>query len=280
MKKRLQSIISKAAPAVLLAAIIAVWQIVSSVGILPGYMLPSPAAVVKALVGDFPLLAQHAKTTLTEAFLGLGCSIVLSFVTAFLMDRYLFLQRAVYPLLVVSQTIPTVAIAPLLVLWLGYGIAPKVTLIVITCYFPLTISLLTGFANADRDAINLMRAMGASRWQIFYHIKLRSSLGQFFSGLRVAASYSVVGAVIAEWLGGMSGLGVYMTRVKKSYAFDKMFAVILLISAISLILMKIVTWLEARSMPWKFLHEDGRPDTLSNRGNADAVEDTPGRKTE
>lgn len=231
--------------------IIVLWQGVSALDIVPKYMIPSPFDVVKALITDFPLLLQHARTTLAEAFIGLAFSICLSFATAFFMDRFLFLKKAVYPLLVVSQTIPTVAIAPLLVLWLGYGIAPKVILIVITCYFPLTISLLAGLASADTDAIHLLRAMGASKNQIFYHIKLKSSFGHFFSGLKVAVSYSVVGAVISEWLGGMSGLGVYMTRVKKSYAFDKMFAVILLISVISLLLMKLVALLERISMPWK-----------------------------
>ncbi len=249
------SVMMTVAPVIFLAAILAVWQGVSAAGWMPGYMLPSPAAVVRALAEDFPLLLEHSKTTLLEAFFGLASSIGLAFVTAFFMDRYLFLQKAVYPLLIVSQTIPTVAIAPLLVLWLGYGIAPKVTLVIITCYFPLTISLLTGFSSADRDAIHLMQAMGASRWQIFYHIKLKSSLKQFFSGLRVAVSYAVVGAVISEWLGGMSGLGVYMTRVKKSYAFDKMFAVIFLISAISLLLMKAVAIVEKRTMPWEFLEQ-------------------------
>lgn len=255
MKKRLQNIINKAAPAVLLFIIIAIWQGVSFIGILPEYMMPSPLDVVKALLTDMPLLMHHAKTTLAEAFIGLGGSIFLSFVTAFFMDRFIFVKKAVYPLLVVSQTIPTVAIAPLLVLWLGYGIAPKVMLIIITCYFPLTVSLLAGLASADNDAINLLRAMGASKNQIFYHIKLKSSFGHFFSGLKVAVSYSVVGAVISEWLGGMSGLGVYMTRVKKSYAFDKMFAVILLISVISLLLMKLVTLIEKVAMPWNKVEE-------------------------
>lgn len=246
------------APACLLAMILLLWQLASSAGWMPRYMLPSPVDVVKTMASDAPLLAQHAKTTLAEGFLGLGCSVLMAFVTAALMDRYLFLQKAVYPLLVVTQTVPTVAIAPLLVLWLGYGIAPKVVLVILTCYFPLTISLLTGFANADEDAVNLMRAMGATRRQIFWHIKLKSSMDQFFSGLRVAVSYAIVGAVISEWLGGLNGLGVYMTRVKKSYAFDKMFAVIFLISAISLILMKLVVLLEKRTMPWKYLKENDR----------------------
>ena len=146
------------------------------------------------------------------------------------------------------------AIAPLLVLWLGYGILPKVVLIVITCFFPMTIGLLSGFASADPDFIHMMRAMGASNWQIFRYVKLPSSAEQFFSGLRISASYSVVGAVISEWLGGFEGLGVYMMRVKKSYAFDKMFAVIFLISVISLILIKAVDLLKKKSMPWNLIH--------------------------
>ena len=256
---------TKAAPYVLIAAILMLWELASASGLMPAYMLPSPTDVVKAMVNDAPLLAEHAKTTLVEGFLGLTASVILSFVTAALMDRYLFLEKAVYPLLVVTQTIPTVAIAPLLVLWLGYDIAPKVALVIITCFFPLTISLLTGFANADRDAIRLMKAMGATHWQIFWHIKLKSSMTQFFSGLRVATSYAIVGAVISEWLGGLSGLGVYMTRVKKSYAFDKMFAVIFLISFISLILMKLVNLAERQTMPWNYLQE--KDDKRNSRGD-------------
>lgn len=255
MTKKNTGFMTKAAPYVLIAAILMLWELASASGVMPSYMLPSPTDVVRAMVNDAPLLAEHAKTTLVEGFLGLGASVILSFVTAALMDRYLFLEKAVYPLLVVTQTIPTVAIAPLLVLWLGYDIAPKVVLVIITCFFPLTISLLTGFANADKDAVRLMKAMGATHWQIFWHIKLKSSMTQFFSGLRVATSYAIVGAVISEWLGGLSGLGVYMTRVKKSYAFDKMFAVIFLISFISLVLMKLVDLTERQIMPWNYLQE-------------------------
>ena len=266
MTKKNTGIMTKAAPYVLIAAILILWEVASSTGLMPSYMLPSPTDVVKAMVTDSPLLAEHAKTTLTEGFLGLGISIVLSFVTAALMDRYLLLEKAVYPLLILTQTIPTVAIAPLLVLWLGYDMLPKITLVVITCFFPLTVNLLTGFANADKDTINLMKAMGAGHWQIFWHIKLKSSMTSFFSGLRVAASYAIVGAVISEWLGGLSGLGVYMTRVKKSYAFDKMFAVIFLISFISLILMKIVDLAERRIMPWKYLREnDGKDNSQGGK---------------
>ena len=161
------------------------------------------------------------------------------------------MHKAIYPILVITQTIPTIAIAPLLVLWMGFGMAPKITLVVLTTFFPIAVGLLGGFAGADEDAINLMRAMGANRYQIFKYVKLPNAMPSFFSGLRVSASYSVVGAVISEWLGGFEGLGVYMTRVKKAYAFDKMFAVIVFISIISLLLMALVNLLEKTVMPWK-----------------------------
>ena len=151
----------------------------------------------------------------------------------------------------ITQTIPTLAIAPLLVLWLGYNTAPKITLVVIMTFFPITVGLLDGFKEADPDAVRLLQAMGASKTQIFFHIMLPSGLGHFFAGLRMSVSYAVVGAVVAEWLGGFSGLGVYMTRVKKSYAYDRMFAVIFLITAISILLMKLVDVVQYFVMPWK-----------------------------
>ena len=254
MTRRHPSITSKLAPAVLIAVLLAVWQLCSDLGVVPKFMLPSPTDVVTAFVEDFPALMTHARVSLSEAFLGLGTAVILSFVVAFLMDQFRVVREAVYPLLILTQTVPTVAIAPLLVLWLGYGILPKVVLIVITCFFPMTIGLLSCFASADPDFIHMMRAMGASNWQIFRYVKLPSSAEQFFSGLRISASYSVVGAVISEWLGGFEGLGVYMMRVKKSYAFDKMFAVIFLISIISLILIKAVDLLKKKSMPWTLIH--------------------------
>ena len=157
----------------------------------------------------------------------------------------------IYPVLVITQTIPTVAIAPLLVLWMGYGILPKIMLILLTSFFPITIGLLDGFRSVDKDMLNLLKTMGASSFQNFIHLKLPSSLGYFFAGLRISVSYSIIGAVVAEWLGGYDGLGVYMTRVRKSYSFDKMFAVIFLISGISLLLMYFVKKIQRWCMTWE-----------------------------
>ena len=236
-----------------IAGLLAVWQLVCTAGLVPGYMLPSPVQVVHAFVSELPALWNHSLITLQEAFLGLILGVSVGFLAAVLMDAFEVLYKAFYPLLILTQTIPSVAIAPLLVLWFGYEMAPKVILIVISTFFPVTVGLLDGFRSADRDAIGLLRSMGANRLQIFRYIKFPSALPQFFSGLRIAAAYSVVGAVISEWLGGFGGLGVYMTRVKKAFAFDKMFAVIFLISGISLALMALVEYAEKVCMPYRHL---------------------------
>lgn len=231
--------------------ILIVWQIVSATGLVDTFMLPSPVQVLKAFISEFPTLMEHSLVTLAEAFIGLAFGILLGFVMAVLMDQFDGLYKAFYPLIVLTQTVPTVAIAPLLVLWFGYEMTPKVILIILTTFFPIAVGLLNGFKAADKDSINLLRAMGARRWQIFCHIKFPSALSEFFAGLRISASYAVVGAVISEWLGGFNGLGVYMTRVKKAFSFDKMFAVIFLISIISLLLMKGVELLQKKCMPWE-----------------------------
>jgi ABC-type nitrate/sulfonate/bicarbonate transport system permease component len=227
------------------------WEGVSAAGLLPGYMLPSPVRVLAAFAGDFPLLMRHLGRTLLEALCGLAFAIAASFILAILMDANAFLKKAATPLLLLTQTMPVIAIAPLLILWMGYGSAPKITLVFLTCFFPVTIGLLGAFAQADTDTIRLLQSMGAGRRQIYQYIKLPQSLPAFFSGLKISASYSIIGAVISEWLGGDAGLGVYMIRVRRSYSFDKMFAVILLTSALSLMLIKLVTEIEKRAMPWR-----------------------------
>ena len=238
MTKRLQSITSKLPAVVALCLLILLWQFLCQSGAVPAYMLPSPVQVIKALVTDLPTILKHASVTLQEAFYGLCIGVGLAFVMATLMDHFQILNKA------------TIAIAPLLVLWMGFYMAPKITLVVITTFFPITVGLLDGYKSVDKDSIDLMRAMGATKIQIFFHVKFPTALPQFFSGLKISASYAVVGAVISEWLGGFEGLGVYMTRVSKAYAFDKMFAVIIFIVIISLLLMGAVNLIKTLSLPW------------------------------
>ena len=221
-------------PLFTVVGLLVVWELVVDLGIIPNFLLPTPIQVVQALVADIALILGHAATTLVETAIGLLIGVALGFAIAVLMDRFEGFYLALQPLVTISQTIPTIAIAPLLVLWFGYGLAPKVILIVITTFFPITVSLISGF-----------------RWQIFRYAKLPAAADQFFSGLRISATYAIVGAVIAEWLGGNLGLGVYMTRVRKSFSYDRMFAVIIVISALSLGLMKLVDLLQRICMPWK-----------------------------
>ena len=244
---------SKGPSVAAVAGLLILWQLFCTVGLVPSYMLPSPVQVLEAFFSELGALWQNSLITLQEAFIGLILGVSVGFLAAVLMDAFEVLYKAFYPLLILTQTIPSVAIAPLLVLWFGYEMTPKIILIVISTFFPVTVGLLDGFRSADKDAIGLLRSMGANKLQIFRYIKFPSALPQLFSGLRIAAAYSVVGAVISEWLGGFGGLGVYMTRVKKAFAFDKMFAVIFLISGISLALMALVEAAEKKCMPYRHL---------------------------
>ena len=232
-------------------ALILLWHYLSVNNVVPSYMLPKPIDVFKVLIEEKDILFEHALITLQEAFWGLGIGIGLAFVIATVMDECNILYKAIYPIMIITQTIPTIAIAPLLVLWMGFGKEPKITLVVLTTFFPIAVGLLDGYKSVDKDEINLLRSMGANKLKIFKHVKLPNALSRFFSGLKISASYAIVGAVISEWLGGFEGLGVYMTRVKKAYAFDRMFAVIIVIVVISLLLMKLVNLLRKMVMPWE-----------------------------
>lgn len=237
-------------------ALIALWQGVSAARLVPPYMLPGPLEVGLALLRDFPLLVRHSRRTLFEALAGLALGLAAAFVLALGMDASRRLKAAVSPLLLLTQTIPTVALAPLIVLWMGFGAAPKIALVFLTCFFPAAIALLKGFEAASPDAIRLLRSMGASKTQIYRYIKIPGSLGAFFAGIRISGAYAIAAAVIAEWLGGDAGLGVYMTRVRKSYSFDKMFAVIIITAALSAALMKLLEYIERRVTPWNFVSDE------------------------
>lgn len=238
-------------PTLSLAGVLLIWQLIVVCGFVPNYLLPTPLQVLGALGKEAALLAMHTQTTLIEALIGLVIGTAIGSAFAILMDRFEGFYLAFEPLVTISQTIPTIAIAPLLVLWLGYGLLPKIVLVALTTFFPVLVSLLAGLRSVDPDMIDLMRVMHASRWQIFIHVKLPAAAEQFFAGLSIAGAYAIVGAVIAEWLGGISGLGVYMTRVRKSFSYDRMFAAIFVISAISLVLMGVIRALERAAMPWK-----------------------------
>ena len=230
----------------MLLGVLFLWLVTTEAGWTEAFILPGPASVVRAFVGDFSLLMRHSMYTLREAFLGLFFSLTAAFVITVLMDRFLYWRRALYPMLVLSQAVPYIAIAPLLVLWLGHGMAPRVVLVGLTCFFPLTIGLYDGVRNIAREYTDELQVMGGGYFPGLWQVKLPLAMPSFFSGMKIATAYAIVGAVIAGWVGGTTGLGVYMTRVRRSFEFDKMFAVILLIVVISLLLMYAVKLVEKR----------------------------------
>lgn len=223
-----------------IALIVAIWAIVSYNHVLPNYVLPSIKEVATVYFKDFKILFDCASTTIAESTMGLILGIIFGFIFAFFMDRFKLVRLMLYPLLVITQAVPIVALAPLVVLLLGYDILPKIFLTSICCFFPITVSLFNGFNSPDKQYFDLFKTMGASQFQIFKFLKLPFAVPHFVSGLKIAATYAIISAMISEWVGGNSGLGVYMIRAKNSYAFDKLYAVIILICVASIAFVKLI----------------------------------------
>ena len=252
----MKNFINKHISLISIIIIVFIWQICGNLGLLPKFIFPTPLEIANAFIRDGDLFWFHFRITMLEAIIGLVLGIVIATILAIIMDSFKMINKIIYPLLVFTQTIPTIALAPILVLWLGYDMTPKIVLIVMTTTFPIVISILDGFRHCDEDAIQLLKLMNASRWQILYHVKIPTALTYFYAGLRVSVSYAFISAVVSEWLGGFEGLGVFMTRAKKAFDYDTMFAIIILVSAISLISMELVKRSEKKLIKWKYLEED------------------------
>lgn len=231
--------------------LLVVWQLAGWLKWLPKFILPTPFEILGAFRRDAQLLAYHSLSTLKVALLGLFLGVVFACFLAVLMDSWSWVHDLMYPLMVMIQTIPTIALAPILVLWLGYGILPKLVLIILTTTFPIVVSILDGFRHCDQDTLTLFRLMNANSWQILWHFKIPAAASYFYAGLRVSVSYAFITTVVSEWLGGFEGLGVYMIQSKKLFQYDTMFAIILLVSLISLLGMKFVDISERWVIKWK-----------------------------
>ncbi len=238
-------------PFLLILFLIAILQILSDAGIIRHFVLPAPSQVAVSLVRDFPLLRPHIRHTLWIALGGFGLSTAIGILFALLMDRFTLLSDTFYPLIVISQTIPTLVITPVIVLIFGYGDFARLFVVILVCFFPVTISSLQGLRDVDPDLIRLLRTMGASRTAILRQVKIPASLPSFFAGLRISSTYCVMAAVLAEWAGGGDGLGIYMLRTKRSFRFDAMFASILWIIALSLLFYLSAKLLEDLALPWR-----------------------------
>lgn len=241
-------------PLAFLLLLLLLWQGLNSLLGLQVWLLPSPLDILTAGIDSWLRLGLpgHTAQTVSEAVLGFLLAVVTGLGLALVVDFSALLRRVIYPLLVVSQTIPIIAIAPLLVLWFGYGILPKVLVVALVCFFPIVISTADGLRGSDPDLVALLRSMGANRWQIFAQVRWPGALPSFFSGLKVAITYSVIGAVIGEWVGGQLGLALFMRTAHYYYRFDREFAGIAVTALVSIALFLVVTGLERLAMPWYF----------------------------
>lgn len=246
-------------PAAIMVLALAIWQIAVNITKIQPWLLPSPSNVLFSLWSSRDLVFYHASATLLETILGFALAVVIGVMIAFLMDFSLAIRRTIYPLLVISQTIPLIAVAPLFILWFGLGILPKIYVIALVCFFPISVSLADGFQSVDQEWLKLMVTMDASKWQIFKYIKWPAALPTFYSGLRIAATYSVMGAVIAEWMGGNRGLGILLSRSSQSFLTARVFATILVIVLLSLLVFCFIEILARFTMKWYYhqLREEG-----------------------
>lgn len=235
----------KYAPASLFLVLLGVlWEVAVRVLEVPHYIIPRLSDVFVSIWRTRELLLRHSLITLEEALLGLLLSVIFGILLAVLIEGSDLANRVLYPLVVASQTIPIVALSPIMVIWFGYAIWSKVAVVILFTFFPITVNTVAGFRTADEGTLELMRTMGARPSQIFRKLKVPSALPAFFTGLKIAATFSVGGATIGEWLGAESGLGMYTKRSSGSLHAEAVFAGVLLLSVMGILLFLAAGWLE------------------------------------
>lgn len=244
-------------PLALLAALIGLWQLAASTGFmadvmnLPDFLVPSPAEIASALWNQRTLLLEYGWVTLQEIVLGFLLATAAGVAFAVTMHFSQTIRLAAYPLVVASQTIPIIVVSPILVIWFGFGLAPKLLIIALICFFPVTVATVDGLRSVDPAAIKLMRTLYASRLQIFRRVEGPAALPSFFSGARIAAAVAPIGAVFAEWVGANEGLGHLIFVGTANYQVDLTFAAVVVLSAIAIALYSLVALAERRVVTWR-----------------------------
>ena len=244
-------------PAVLLLMGILVWELAVRQMQVPHYILPAPSQILKTLMLRQSLLIHHSFVTLEEIIVGFALAFVVGVGLAFLMFQFPVLERTFYPMVIGSQTVPVFAIAPLLVLWFGYGLPSKVVMAALIVFFPIVVNTLDGLKCADPDAVNLLRILKANRWQILWKVRVPSSLPFVFSGCKIGVSVSTIGAIIGEWVGSNEGLGYLMLHANAQMEISLIFASLLYLTALGVGLFYLVVLIERWAMPWKKSSEVG-----------------------
>lgn len=238
-------------PAVALAlALLAGWELYAGLGGTDDFLLPAPHEIAAALYDDRGLLWSNLQVTGAEVLLGIAVALAAGLACACLLHLVPALRRAVLPLLVGSQTIPIVIVAPLLVAWLGFGLAPKLVIIALICFFPLTVTTFDGLAGGDPDLRKLMRTLGASRWQSFRRVEAPTALPAMFSGAKIAVAIAVIGAVLAEQAGSSEGLGHLILQAIPQFETARAYAAVVVLSVFAVALFAILHLAERRLLPW------------------------------
>ena len=225
-------------PIGVMLGLLLLWELLVTLFDIPLYILPSPIKITKTFFQEFSILLKHSSVTVMEAFLGIFIALFLGIFLGILMDSFAMIKSCLYPILVVTQTIPVIVLAP------------KVLTVVLMCFFPIVVNFTDGMAELDKNYINLVKSYGAKKYQIYTLVKLPASLPSLFSGLRVAATYSISGAVVGEWIASQKGLGYYMLKVKNGYMLDKVFACVIMIVLLSLFMNGIVSIIQKHFIPY------------------------------
>lgn len=245
-------------PLLLAAGFLLAWQLAADSGFLADtlgldpLLVPSPSEIATALVEDRAILTENALVTLGEVIAGFGLAVVLGVAAAILLHLNEPVRRATYPLVVASQTIPVIVIAPILVVWFGYGIGPKLAVIALICFFPLAVNTLDGLRSVPGDLIDMMRSLDAGRTRILTDVELPAALPYLFSGAKIAVAVAVIGAVFGEWVGASSGLGYLMLQDNAQLETARLFASVLVLSVIALALFGLVSALERLAIRWRW----------------------------
>jgi putative hydroxymethylpyrimidine transport system permease protein len=248
---RLRSMSRKYLSAVaLIVALLVAWELIVRLGHVPEYLLPAPTQILADLKTDWVILWPAMLVTLKEVLIGFVIATVAGVGLAVVLHLYGPLRRAVYPILIGSQTIPIVVLAPILVILLGYGILPKLVIVALICFFPIVVNGLDGLRAVDEDFIRMMYTLDATRWGIFRRVEFPGALPSFFSGMRIAATFAAIGAVFGEWSGSNAGLGYVMLEATPNLLTARIFAAILMLTVISLLLFGLVSLLERIAVPW------------------------------
>lgn len=249
-------------PCFFLTGLLFIWEAACRIFSIPLYVLPSPIQVIRTLAAELPVLTGHAAVTVLEATAGIALSLVFALLLGILMDAFPLIRRGIYPLLVVTQTVPMIVLAPILIIYLGFGIAPKILTVVLMCFFPIAVSFSDGLSQVDEEYVHLVRSYGASRLTAYRLVKIPAAIPSLLSGLKVAATYSISGAVVGEWIGAQKGLGYYLLRVKNGYMLDKVFACVLVIILLSLAMNGLIQLYRRIALPYLWEKETKSDTTL------------------